>query len=153
MLHRRYSLYSLNDTTATRIDAETCNCESQEGTLENPHIFRVFCMWGIDDPIRLFSITLSILSIVGSINSIGVAGVINQDDGQNEDFGIEKDGVVDEPVESDVSQGGMGVGKMAKHKGLILKLIGFPNVFFGISVSIYFIYTMALQNSLLMLCF
>ena len=57
---------------------ESCSCFSIQGTPDDPLRHRVFCNWGIENPLRFVSIALSTFSVAIAIVGFGVKEIIEE---------------------------------------------------------------------------
>ena len=57
---------------------ESCSCFSIQGTPDDPLRHRVFCNWGVENPLRFVSIALSTFSVAIAIVGFGVKEIIEE---------------------------------------------------------------------------
>ena len=130
----------------------------------------ILCSWPVDDILQVLSISLSTFSIAMVVNHFGLAvnnmagsekvdiaaNIADRLDDHNKEQGTESEENLDygnSPTKLILSAKTQVCWIFGQYKHILVKLIGILNVVFGISVSTYCVYTLALTDSVVFLMF
>ena len=160
-----YSLIELGNNSV-----KNCKCYLQTGAKHDIGDMLISCTWPVDDILQVISISLSTFSIAMVVNHFGLAvnnmagfekvdiaaNIADRLDDHNKELGTESEENLDNensPTKLILSAKTQVCWIFGQYKHILVKLIGILNVVFGISVSTYCVYTLALTDSVVFLMF